>query len=357
MPVRIPRARKRCRLTPGGVRPGARPSRVTHAPAAPASDSAAQASITERKPSTNASAIARSATVLSRAPSVGGTSIAPRRSRWLSSTLITAGPMPAPSRFSCRLRSKIGTMITPNAATAIKPATLDTALLMPEAAPTRSVGAALITVVVSGATVTPSPGQVRRLPGRTSASSCHLCREPRTAQTRMRRRSGPTTSGSRAPCAFDKSAQTSATARRAVARAAAVRRPPRSPNSAGPGSSRAERRKSRRRARRTAAASARWPRVNARDRNNCSGTIGRLRRSLDEDERDQCHGTGDEANDDARGAKPTCRRFDQRVDDCTEPCRDQQRAAPSRGDRPHPDCGFRARSATRARARRLPAER
>ncbi len=48
-------------------------------------------------------------------------------------------------------------MITPNAATAIKPATLDTALLMPEAAPTRSVGAALITVVVSGATVTPKP--------------------------------------------------------------------------------------------------------------------------------------------------------------------------------------------------------
>jgi hypothetical protein len=48
-------------------------------------------------------------------------------------------------------------MITPSAAIAISPAALETALLIPDAIPTRFCGTEFMTVVVSGATLVAMP--------------------------------------------------------------------------------------------------------------------------------------------------------------------------------------------------------
>ena len=78
----------------------------------------------------------------------------------------TAGGSEKPARLWFKRRPKAFTITTPNTAIASTPATRATALLIPEAVPTRSSFTEFMTEVVRGATVTAIPNPRTTIAGK-----------------------------------------------------------------------------------------------------------------------------------------------------------------------------------------------
>src|SRR6266850_3391981 len=169
--------------------------------AAAASASAAAPSITRRNADTNASSTA-SRTASRFGDSIDGTADNSAPAIFGSSRSIAARSDGVNARRARRGRtraSNVWTSTTPNTAMASSPATRATALLIPDATPARPLSTALITVVVSGATVIAMPNPTTTtagknvvqyeppIPGRAYKAS------PSAASA------GPTVSGTRVP--------------------------------------------------------------------------------------------------------------------------------------------------------------
>ena len=175
-----------------GAACGALPSINTHAATALAAASPAARPATRRNPETNAACIAcwMTACISSLTPS-GNFRLTKSVLRPTSSDRISEGSGSARTR-SARARLNALSMITPKTAMASKEAVRATALLMPEATPARRPSMALITVVVSGATLIVIPALITMTAGKKLVQSCPpLRRARRRAQTPRRQPAGP----------------------------------------------------------------------------------------------------------------------------------------------------------------------